>query len=91
MSTSSPYVPSDRDEPVRGSRHELTTAVGSHLVVDSRVDQYGRGHSHVITGYDHRGRSDYFARNVHARDVARLVRVAEERGWQNIAASVEAF
>ena len=91
MTTSSPYVPAERVEYRRGSRHELTTAKGSHVVVDSRVDQYGRCSSHVITGYNAKGLSGYFARNVSARDVARLVRMAESHGWTGLAANVEAF
>lgn len=90
-SCSSPYIPPERAEYVRGSRHQLTTAKGSHVTVDSRVDQYGRCSSHVITGYNVAGLSGYFARNVSARDVARLVRLAETAGWTNVAASVEAF
>ena len=89
--TSSPVVAAERTEYRKGSRHELTTAKGSHVVVDSRVDQYGRCSSHVITGYNAKGLSGYFARNVSARDVAKLVRMAEDRGWTGIAANVEAF
>ena len=89
--TSSPVVATERTEYRKGSRHELTTAKGSHVVVDSRVDQYGRCSSHVITGYNAKGLSGYFARNVSARDVAKLVRMAEDRGWTGIAANVEAF
>lgn len=91
MTTSSPYVPAERRDVVRGSRHELTTAKGSRVVVNSEVDQYGRCSSHVITGYNAKGLSGYFARNVSARDVARLVRMAEDHGWTGLAANVEAF
>lgn len=86
-----PTVPAERDQIVSGSIHELTTAKGSHVRINNQKDQYGRKSSHVVTGYDKRGHSSYYARNVSAQQVARTVRQAEQDGWTGIAANVEAF
>lgn len=74
-----------------GSLHRLTTKAGSTLTVNSEVDEYGRGSSHRIVGFTPAGLSAYYARNVGARDVARLVRAAEAQGWTNVGAGIEGF
>lgn len=74
-----------------GTTHRMTTAAGSHVTIFNECDAYGRMSTHIVTGYNRAGLSGYFARNVSARDVCRLVRQAEAAGWTGIATSIEAF
>ena len=74
-----------------GTVHRLTTQTGSRVTIHNDVDEYGRGHSHVVTGVDTRGHSAYFARNVGAKEVGRVVRAAEAAGWTRVVAGLEAF
>ena len=74
-----------------GSRHHGTTPDGSRFTIDTRRDEYGRGHSHAIWGIIHSGRYVTLSRNVTARDVIRLIRYYETRGIRRVSADPEAL
>jgi hypothetical protein len=55
---------------------------------DSR-NQYTPGYSYVVTGYDDRGLSAYYARNVTAARVPAVLHQATLTGWTNLTAGRE--
>lgn len=69
------------DEYVRGSRHEWTLADGTRLMIDTRVDRFGRCYATAV-GYTRRTdtglRCMPVIRNLSPREALRIVRSLRE-------------
>lgn len=80
-----------KDEYVSGERVSYVTPGGSHVTIDSRIDGYGRGYSHAVSGTGPDNRNRVLARNVYPSQVLGIVERYEEMGYRSVAAYIETF
>lgn len=76
---------------VKGEEFSGTTEGGSSYMIDSRVDEFGRGFTHSITGRTPKGHAMTVCRNVPASDVVSILGNFEAIGYTHLSAGTEGF